>query len=1510
MRQFYLIVSLLFLGFAASAQCTGPLSVTITGSGTGAPLDGDGIVVQPSCNDASGALDGSIDITITGGTLPYTYTWTQGATFFSNDEDLTQLGTGIYTVTVTDAATNPDASSAGCEVVLTFEITEPTPVELTGTPVEPLCHEESGSLTGSISLSVTGGTGAYTYNWETTDGDAVVQTAQDQTGLGGGTYCVTVSDANNCTDTECWTLTEPDEVVLTEVHTDLTCHPDDYLNEGPVDGSITLTVSGGTIANDYTYTWSPVSGGIVQGQQNQTGLAAGTYTVIVSDDNGCQETVTVEITQPDPIVISETLNQLACNAASGNPDGSIDITVVGGTPTYTFSWTSTPGGLVPSGQASNQNLNTLPAGDYTVLVTDDSGCTQTATYTLNEPVAVAVNGTPTDLLCHENSGSPTGIINTAPTGGTGTYTYVWTPATGGIVQGQQNQTGLEAGTYTVVVSDVNNCTAEETFTLNQPTEVELTGVTDEPDCNTASGALDGSITVSVTGGTPTATAPGYAFNWAGPGVVASAQNQTGLGTGSYSVTVTDANGCTDVEAFTLTEPTPVTATGVVDEPDCNVASGTLDGSIDLSPSGGTPGAAPNEYAYAWSTVDGTLPANQANVQDPTGLGTGTYTVVVTDPNGCSFTTSFTLTEPTAVEVTAQLTNLSCNDLSGSADGEIDITATGGTSPYTFAWTTSNGSIPVGQEDDEDQTGLSAGTYTVVVTDDNGCTAIDSWELTEPTAVEINGTFTDLNCHINSGAADGTITTAPTGGTGTYTYTWTPTTGGITQGSQNQTGLEEGTYTVTVADVNGCSAEQTFTLTQPTEVEATEVHTDLSCNSASGSPDGTITVSVTGGTEAGAYDYNWSGPTGASLTANAASQTGLVAGTYDVTITDDNSCTDVISITLTEPTPVTATGTPDQPDCNTASGDLDGAIDLSPSGGTPGAAPNEYTYLWTTVDGSIPSGQETVQDPSGLGTGTYTVVVTDANNCTFTTSFTLLEPTPVDVVGVTTDLDCNSNNGSSNGGIVVTPSGGTPGAAPNEYTYSWTASAGGDVTGQATNQNLTNVPAGTYTVVVTDANGCTGSNEWTLTQPDPIVITATPTDPPCNAANTPQVMGEIALSVSGGTGTYTYAWSTSDGGAGLIPADQSQTQLSGGTYTVVVTDGNSCTAETTVVLTEPDEINVLAQATNLSCHADNGAANGTITLLQVVGGTVAADYQYTWTQSNGGSGVVDGQRDQTGLTAGTYDLVITDDNGCTFSATYVLTQPDPIQIDESLVQLTCNSANANGDGAINLTVTQGTSPYTFAWTSSNGGVIPTGDESLQNLDNLTAGTYTVVVTDANGCTETETYDLNEPTPVTCSIAEPPVNSCGDHIDCNGNTVDVTVTAAGGSGNYTYSIDGGANWQGSNVFTVGAGVHTITTQDDQGCETTCEVTITEPDPLVAGTCVPEQDECQVSDGEIQVQADGGCPPYTVTWTSPSGGSLDQASQQITTAGGTVLFTGATGGEDYIFTVTDANGCVIGG
>ena len=266
----------------------------------------------------------------------------------------------------------------------------------------------------------------------------------------------------------------------------------------------------------------------------------------------------------------------------------------------------------------------------------------------------------------------------------------------------------------------------------------MTGGTVDLDCNAGSGAPTGAIDITASGGQGS-VASDYTYSWTGTGVVPADEDQTGLSAGTYTVVVTDANGCTGENTFTLTEPTAVEVTAVTGDLTCNASNGPADGTIDVMPSGGQ-GSTDADYTYNWVATNGG--SNLAPMAgDQTGLTAGTYTVTVTDGNGCTAVGSWDLTEPEIISILASTTDLECNDASGAPDGEIDITVTGGTPGYTYEWTGTGVAVNA-----EDQTGLIAGTYVVVVTDANGCTQQESYTLTEPDAVEVSGVVTPLLCN--------------------------------------------------------------------------------------------------------------------------------------------------------------------------------------------------------------------------------------------------------------------------------------------------------------------------------------------------------------------------------------------------------------------------------------------------------------------------------------------------------------------------------------------------------------------------------------------------------------------------------------------------------------------------------------------------------------------------------------------------------------------------------------------
>ncbi len=700
-------------------------------------------------------------------------------------------------------------------------------------------------------------------------------------------------------------------------------------------------------------------------------------------------------------------------------------------------------------------------------MTDANNCVAILPVTITQPTAaLALSAIPTPVACY---GGATGAINLSVSGGTLPYTYSWSngPTT-------EDLSGLTAGTYTVTVTDANNCVAILPVTITQPTAaLALSAIPTPVACY---GGATGAIDLSVSGGTTP-----YTYSWTNGAIT---EDISGLVAGTYTVTVTDANSCVAILPVTITQPTAALALSAIPTP--VACYGDATGAINLSVSGGT-----TPYTYSWT--------NGAITEDISGLVAGTYTVTVTDANNCVAILPVTITQPTAaLALSAIPTPVACY---GDATGAINLSVSGGTTPYTYSWT--NGAIT------EDISGLVAGTYTVTVTDANNCVAILPVTITQPTAaLALSAIPTPVACY---GDATGAINLSVSGGTTPYTYSWTN--GAITE---DISGLVAGTYTVTVTDANNCVAILPVTITQPLAAAGpSAIPTPVACY---GDATGAINLSVSGGTLP--YTYSWSnGPTTEDIS-------GLVAGTYTVTVTDANNCVAILPVTITQPLAALAlSAIPTPVACY---GGATGAINLSVSGGT-----TPYTYSW--------SNGPTTEDLSGLTAGTYTVTVTDANNCVAILPVTISQPlAALALSAIPTPVACY---GDATGAINLSVSGGT-----TPYTYSWT---NGAIT-----EDISGLVAGTYTVTVTDANNCVAILPVTITQPTAaLALSAIPTPVACYGDAT----GAINLSVSGGTLPYTYSWTN-----GAITEDISG--LVAGTYTVTVTDANSCVAILPVTIT--------------------------------------------------------------------------------------------------------------------------------------------------------------------------------------------------------------------------------------------------------------------------------------------------------------------------------------------------------
>ena len=1327
-------------------------------------INGDGIHML--CN---GGTNGEIDLTVSGGNSPYNFAWTavSGTGLNATAEDQTGLTAGVYNVTVTD-------SSGDCSVSRTYIVSDPAPLTIPvgdipdGTPDFTLIGEFETSKYYLSNASLT-----------------YMEARDIAANLGGYLVSIKTQLENQ------WLIdNSPDQNFWLGL--------DDIRDESKVDGVVDKTKYRWNDGTSLDWQGFPGSEPNDAGKNTTTNFAGEDY-IEFSDGswNDIYHYVKRKfVIEFNPSQIPD-FNGSSISCFGGN-NASIDFVVTGGTTDYTYNWTVVSGGTGTNLVANQKSQTLLTAGVYKVVVTDASGCTISTTYTITEPselliadatvsTAIACFGDNETIKVNVTQGSTAPYIYSVS--GSATETSAATTAT-------TYSFSVPVGTYTVKVTDANGCEKSlDPITLTQSAAaLAVSGVVKpyiggfQVSCN---GASDGEIDTTVTGGT---IGSGYTYAWSvtGGGTDISAStsaDQLDLKAGTYTVVVTDANGCDQTDSYTLTQPDALSLdSSQVDFNGFNVSCfGALNGEIDLTVTGGTP-----VYTYEWSSSDGT--GYDPTSQDQTDLSSGTYIVKVTDSNNCEISGTFVVAEPPPLVLTATLSdfngfNISCN---AGNDGIIDITSTGGLlvtgDNYTYAWTQSNGGSGV-DASSEDQTGLTVGTYTVLITDSNDCTITKSYQIVEPDLIGFTGVKSDYNGYgiSTAGNNNGTITITSSGGSGGNTYDWSTDDGsGIVVGDQNQNTLTAGTYILKITDSNGCNITKSFTLTEPAEL-LISLGTDPTNILCYGDSTGLIKAIITqAAVPPYTFTLNGENYLGEIVFESFSNITDLnytfnvKAGEYSITVTDLNGSTKTTNTRVyTQPdAPLSISETISVfNDYNiSCTGALDGAIDITVSGGT--LTGTNYTYSWTSSVGSSDlTGTRTAEDQTGLGTGEYTVIVTDEGDCTITKSFVLTEPEKIVYsLNNKTDITCFGDN---DGSIEISVSKGT-----GAYVYEWTLE--GVVVNKNDTTRLKNLGPGVYNLKLTD--GCEIlSFNYKIVEPELLTVNLDQKiDILCFGDST----GEISVTVAGGISPYNYEWIDNFGnkynrdiGNVFNKGDLSNIPI--GIYDLTVTDKNGCIATLKTELTQPDDLVINFDKIDLNCYEQN---DGTIKITPTGG---VAPYTYKWSDFGNGP-------ERTNLSAGIYTVNVTDKNLCEKTIDIEIIQAPLFNIVPVVTPVTCFGAD---DGTITLNIDGGEDPISVTWADD-----ATAGDSRTNLK---PGNYNVILNDGSGCVIERTFQILEPEELRLSSV------LSDAIDCdNPLSGSIDLQVIGGNPPYSFLWSNGETTE--DLTDIGANNYKVTVTDSKGCK----------------------------------------------------------------------------------------------
>ncbi|OUV72801.1 MAG: hypothetical protein CBC83_06395 [Flavobacteriales bacterium TMED123] len=1215
--------------------------------------------------------------------------------------------------------------------------------------------------------------------------------------------------------------------------------------------SVQMTNGSVVGGSNLTYLWSPAAGLDDPTVFNPwaTPTVSTMYSLTITTPNGCVLTDSVKVDY-NVGVLNYTVNTQNVSCWDGS-DGKIAVYPTGGSPPYGYYIN---GNLNPNPSPYDSLFTNLSVGQYNITVIDGNNCFDTG------PISLVGPGYPMQVITSDSVaicyGDSNGVANAWGAGGTPPYSYDWFNAGQVSFSNNDSVSDLHVGSYFVEITDALGCDTFTTINVVQP-QTALSASIQIMDV-VCKGDSSGFI-VATSGGS---YAP-YTYVWlsgsdtlrhASHPVEVTRDSLNNLPAGSYELHVYDNVGCFESYSNVVSEPTvALTSTlNKINDVDCY---GDSTGAVQVVVIGGVPA-----YSYIWDdvAVSSSIVSN---------LAAGLHTVYITDDWNCTIEDTITIFEnPLIVGNISIVQNVSCH---GGNDGIVSVSSTGGVLGHTYDW--SNGHQGLSQPDTN--SGLFYGSYYVIIEDQLGCRVVDSVFISEPDVLETEATkLAHISCF---GFDDGIASAVGIGGTAPFNFTWSP--GG--QSGDTALGLIPVVHTVNVTDAKGCTASDTVTIIEPTQLVVDIDSSQTILAYCTGVNSASLTAVASGGTRG--YTYVWDDSN--VLPQITATATNLFAGIYTVIVTDYRGCMatdteDIDTITATMDARIDTQLYP-------------GAVEVSCFGANDGmaivstwGAHAPYTYQWYGPN-SYTATNDSIYN---LFAGTYSVTISDTNNCSINRSINLTQP---DALVFTTFSSSNETClGAANGTVSIDIQGGS-----SPYTGIATDNNSGVVSTHLM-QNDTVIPgitSGIFTISLTDANNCSsalilGGNDQQII--GTTIATYANIDPSsvvhldCYGIPTGVATVQNPINLS----NYSYSWQDIAGNS--YGTDTIAENLLAGTYVLFAHYSDSlgaypgCTTTDTVVLTQPDEIQVNP---TLIKDADCFGGNDGRIQTQISGGTRFPGGPNSWYQLLWNSGQT--TRNINGLTAGTYIINITDANGCLQADTFAVAEPlDLISTitpsDYNGYGISCFGGN---NGVINLTIDQntGTAPYVYTWSS--------GQSSL-NIYNLSSGQYTVTITDAKGCTYTNSTNLTEPAQL---LPSPVVSSdyFGAHISCFGAADgELTVSTIGGVQPYDILWnDGSVNSTNSGLM---SGIYSVSVTDENGCIENASITLVDPVALSIDLSIRDSLTYNVScfgicDGWALATAIGGTGSYTYAWSDGQTSALAE---------------GLCSGSAYTITVTDANGC----